>query len=155
LLGKTFYVGATLFEEGLIAGPILKDSGNAYQPLPPTWTGWYRISVPASNPRRADKCPGNVKKKTAMVQREAERAPLQADAGKIQVLDQVQQESISRLREDLDLPKRKSSACAVSGKNSARSIDQTRHALQREETLLTTLGWRAKRRSRIHQRAGY
>jgi chromosome segregation protein len=139
LLGKTFYVGETLFEESLIRGG--SDPVGQHDVYQATTGDLNRLTLEVQAVRdslsQMSQDRDTLKNETAA--RDAERAPLQADVNKVQVLDQVQQEAIGRLREDLELTQTEEQLLNHEKGDALKQIEQTQSTLQQEETLLTTL----------------
>ena len=137
LLGKTFYVGETLFEEGILRGgadPEMEsfqatptDLGRLIQELTA-----LRQTLEASFAERS-------RLEKAIADREQERGPIAEDQNKVQVLAQVQQESIVRLRDDLQMNETEEKLLEREKEEALQAIEQTQEPLQQEEILLTTL----------------
>jgi chromosome segregation protein len=141
LLGKTYSVGATLFEEEMIRGgadPENIDQANAYQV---TSADLARLGQDLAALQSALQQQGESRDalKNAVAERDAERAPIHAEAGKIHVLEQVQQESLNRVREDFELAQGEEALLRRECDDLLKAIDQTQNALRQEETLLATL----------------
>jgi chromosome segregation protein len=137
LLGRTFYVGETLFEEGLLRGGA-DPATESYQATP----GDLGRLVQELTELRQTLDAGAVERtrlETAIAEREAERQPIAEDHNKIHVLSQVQQESLSRLHEDLRMNETEAKLLVQEKKEALWAIHQTQEALQQEEILLTTL----------------
>ncbi|OGR91846.1 MAG: chromosome segregation protein SMC [Elusimicrobia bacterium RIFCSPLOWO2_01_FULL_59_12] len=139
LLGKTFYVGATVFEESLLRGGA--DPEGLEHVSQATTSDLKRLAEDVTRLRQALSAQTDARGslKDAMAVLETERAPLQAEAGKTQVLVQVQQESLNRLREDLELAQTEEKILHREKDDLIQAIDQTRNTLQQEEALLATL----------------
>jgi chromosome segregation protein len=137
LLGRTFYVGETLFEEGLLRGGA-DPAAESFQATP---ADLGRLIQELSDLRKTlDSQSGEkARLESAIVEREAEREPFAEDHNKAQVLSQVQQESLTRLREDIRMNETEAGLLSREKEEALQAISQTQVALQNEEILLTTL----------------
>jgi len=137
LLGRTYYVGETLFEEGILRGGADPEA-ESYQATPADLgrllqeLSTLRETLDASFSERT-------RLEQAIAARENERAPMADDQNKFQVLAQVQQESLGRLREDLQMNQTEDKLLLHEKEESVAAIHQTQEALKQEEILLTTL----------------
>ena len=137
LLGRTFYVGETLFEEGILRGGADPET-ESFQASP---ADLGRLVQELSNLRKTletDTTEGSRLDK-AVAERETERLPIAEDEKKINVLSHVQQESLSRLREDLEMIATEEKLLSHEKEEALRAIHETQSALQQGEILLTTL----------------
>ncbi len=139
LLGKTFFVGATLFEESLLRGGA--DPSGLENTTQATTGDLKRLSDEVSQQRTllAQHNQNRDALKQTMAVREQDRQPLQADAEKAQVQVHVQQESLNRLRDDFELAETEEKILENEKNDLIAAIDQTRSTLQQEETLVATL----------------
>lgn len=137
LLGRTYYLGETLFEETLIRGGADPD-GSSYQATP---TDWSRLNssiderkrdLEAAQTRRAELA-------AAIAARESERERLTAERQSLQVEAQVQRESSSRLQDDVEMIQTESRLLERECEDVRQAIIQTQEALGHEEVLLTKL----------------
>ena len=137
LLGKTYYVGSTLFEETLLSGGA-DPEGESYQATPADLGRLMQEltvlqeSLGGFNGRRTQ-----LQQDTSA--RQAERLPLQEEQGRIQVVSQVQQETLTRLQEDRRLHETEERLLKGEREESLGAIAQAQQALEQEEILLTTL----------------
>lgn len=139
LLGKTFFVGETLFEESLLRGGANPEGlQSTYQA---TTSDFKRLTDALNDTTRLldEHAEKRAALKTAMAERISRREPLQADVSRAQVADQVQQGSINRLKGDLELIQTEESLLIQEQSDLSKEIEQTQLSLQKEETLLTTL----------------
>jgi len=137
LLGKTYYVGATLFEEGLLRGgadPV----GEGYQATP---SELKRLTqeIAAQQQSLVETESRRDELKAAIAEREAERGPIEEDRNKIQVIAQVQQETLARLTDDAQMIATEERLLQGERDESLQGIAQTQKALEQEEILLTDL----------------
>ena len=137
LLGRTFYVGETLFEEGVLRGGA-DPAAESYQATP---ADLGRLVQELSDLRKTLEAGASesARLETAIAGRDTERQPIAEDHNKIHVLSQVQQESIGRLREDLRMNETEQKLLSQEKEEAQQAIRQTQDALQQEEILLTTL----------------
>jgi chromosome segregation protein len=137
LLGRTFYVGETLFEEGILRGGA-DPATESFQATP---GDLGRLVQELTELRLTLETGANERTRleTAIAEREAERQPIAEDHNKIHVLTQVQQESLGRLREDIRMNETEAKLLAQEKEEALKAIQQTQEALQQEEILLTTL----------------
>lgn len=134
LIGNTFYVGATIFEESLIRGgadPLV----DSYQAKPSDLGRLLQEIIVLKETLEATQSARDGVK-TAMAGRDEERAPLQAELSNLQVSFQVQQESLSRLREDHKMILSEEQIIQREIADLQQTIQNTQAALQKEETLL-------------------
>jgi chromosome segregation protein len=137
LLGRTFYVGETLFEEGLIRGGA-DPSKESFQATPGDLA---RLNEELSALRQslaANEAQRSVLRETVAARTE-QRRPLVAEQNRVQVQCQVQQESLSRLREDRGLTQTEEKLLEQERDIALKSIEEAQEALKQEEALLTTL----------------
>lgn len=137
LLGATYYVGATLFEESLLQGGA-DPEGESFQATP---TDLARLLQELSSVQQAHQQADERRQelRQAISRRDAERDPIQAEAGKIQVIEQVQQETLGRLRDDRQMAETEERLLQREREEARQAIAQAQQALQQEEILLTTL----------------
>ncbi len=137
LLGSTYYVGATLFEETLIMGGAEPET-ESFQATP---TDLKRLvqEIAELHKTLESSFAERTRLEQAMAERQTERAPIAEDEHKVQVLSQVQQESLTRLRDDLQMNETEEKLLKGEKDEVLRSIEQTQEALKQEEILLTTL----------------
>jgi len=137
LLGKTYYVGATLFEESVIRGGADPET-QSYQAKPGDLSRLMQelAELQAASANDAQSCETLQK---AIAERETERQALQSDQNRIHVLVQVQQEGLARLRDDLQMIQTDERLLEREKNEAAQSIVHAQQALEKEEILLTTL----------------
>ena len=137
LLGKTFYVGETLFEEGILRGGADPEM-ESFQATP---TDLGRLIQELATLRQTLEFSftDRTRLEQSLAQLELERGPIAEDLNKTQVLAQVQQESISRMRDDLLMSETEEKLLTREKEETLQAIEQTQTALQNEEILLTTL----------------
>ena len=137
LLGKTYYVGSTLFEETLLSGGA-DPEGESYQATPADLTRLMQELTVLQ-----DGLAGFNERRTQLHQatsaRREERIPLQEEQRQIQVVSQVQQETLTRLQEDRRLNETEERLLQREREESLGAIAQAQQALEQEEILLTTL----------------
>lgn len=137
LLSKTFFVGATVFEEGLIRGGA-DPEGESFQATP---SDLQRLVQDISNlntvlSQNTIECD---RLQLALVERSALREPIQQDESQAKVLAQVQQETLARLREERDMSHTEEQILVRELEEASQGIAQTQQNLEKEEVLLTTL----------------
>jgi chromosome segregation protein len=137
LLSKTYYVGVTLFEESILQGGA-DPEGVSFQATPADLS---RLQQELTQDQQSL---GQFETQRqglheAVSQRETERGPIQAELSQIQVVVQVQQETLNRLREDLQMIGTEERLLERERQEALQAIAQAQKALQQEEILLTTL----------------
>ena len=137
LLGKTYYVGATLFEETILQGGADPEQ-ESYQATPADLARLTQ-EMAASQTKLQETEAARDALKTRMIEREGEKTPLQDDEAKTRVTFQVQQETLGRIREDLQMNQTEERLLAREREESLQTIAQAQQALAQEEILLTTL----------------
>jgi len=137
LLGKTFYVGETLFEEGILRGGADPEM-ESFQATP-TDLGRLIQELTTLRQMLESSFTERARLEQAISNRDMERVPIAEDVNKVQVLAQVQQESLVRLRDDLLMSETEEKLLSREKEETLRAIEQTQTALQQEEILLTTL----------------
>lgn len=137
LLSKTFYVGATVFEEGVIRGGA-DPEGESFQATPGDLN---RLLQELSGQQEQLTTLGAEREtlQAAVASRIQERGPLQQDENAARVLSQVQQETLSRLREDQQMTATEEKILQRERDEAIQGIAQAQQALAQEEILLTTL----------------
>lgn len=136
-LGKTYYVGATLFEEHLLRGGAdLEQEG-----MPASAGDLTRLTEDLSTLQETLKSLASAREqlKTALDQRVAEKAPFEAEKSRVHVLAQVQQETLNRFREDLQMAETEERLLKREREECEQAIAQAQKSLQDEEILLTNL----------------
>ena len=138
LLGRTFFVGETLFEEGGLIRGGAEPSKESFQATPgdlarlnEELTG-LRQSLSSNESRRETL-------REAVTVRTEQRKPLLAEQHRVQVQCQVQQENLGRLREERDLTQTEEKLLEQERDIALKSIEEAQEALKQEELLLTTL----------------
>ena len=137
LIGSTYYVGATLFEESLIMGGAEPEM-ESFQATPSDLGGLVqelsglRQTLESSFAERA-------RLEHVVTERTAERAPISEDQRKVQVLSQVQQESLQRLRDEVQMNETEEKLLTRERDESVQLINKTQESLKQEEILLATL----------------
>jgi chromosome segregation protein len=137
LLGKTYYVGSTLFEETMLSGGA-DPEGESYQATPADLSRLMQEltalqeALVGSQERRQ-------KLQQAIAERQAERTPLEEEKRQVQVVAQVQLENLNRLREEQQLNETEERLLQKEREESLQAITKTQQALEQEEILLTTL----------------
>ncbi len=137
LLGRTFYVGATLFEEGLLRGGS-DPEGESFQASP---ADLGRLIQELKSDQEALQKAAAMRErlKTACAERETERSPMLEDQNKIQVLVQVQEETLGRLNEERAMLQTEVKLLGREREELTQGITQAQSDLAKEEILLTTL----------------
>jgi len=137
LLGRTFYVGETLFEEGLIRGGA-DPSRESFQATPGDLAR-LNEELAALKQLSADNETRRVALRETVAARTEQRKPLVVEQNRVQVQSQVQQENLSRLREERDLTQTEEKLLEQERDIALKSIEEAQEALKQEEALLTTL----------------
>ena len=137
LLGRTFYVGETLFEEGILRGGADPET-ESFQATPAD-LGRLLAELAALKQTLETSFAERIRLEQVIAEREAERIPMADDQNKVQVLAQVQQESLGRLREDLQMNQTEEKLLLHEKDEALQAIFQTQESLKQEEILLTTL----------------
>jgi len=137
LLGRTFHVGETLFEEGVVRGGA-DPSTESFQATP---SDLARLNDELTSLKQtltdADAQRDTLRK--AVSARSDARRPLVAEQNRVQVQCQVQQENLSRLREDREMTQTEEKLLEQERDIALKSITDAQEALKQEEVLLTTL----------------
>ncbi len=137
LLGRTFYLGETLFEEALLRGgadPVTE----AFQATP---ADLARLEQELQGLRRwleTSLAQRELLQKTA-AETAAEQGTLADQERKAQVQAQVQEENLARLREGLELTQTEERLLVREKEEAQSAIVHTQETLQHEEVLLTKL----------------
>src|SRR5262249_1785983 len=133
LLGRTFYVGETLFEEGILRGGA-EPLAESYQATP---ADLGRLVQELANLRQTLELSfaERTRLEKAIEERRAERGPLAEDERKMQVASHIQDESINRLREECQMNETEEKLIAREKAESFAAIQQAQEALKNEEVL--------------------
>lgn len=137
LLGRTFYLGETLFEEGLLRGGAEPDA-ESFQATPADLNrlvqerSGVQATLETSVAERS-------RLESDIATQDQERVPLVDQERQIQVQAQVQEESLSRFRESLELSQTEERILIQEKEEALQAIHQAQEALKQEEILLTTL----------------
>ncbi len=137
LLASTYYVGATLFEESVIMGGAEPET-ESFQATPGD-LGRLVQELSALHQTLESSFTERTRLEKAIADLAQERGPIAEDQNKVQVLAQVQQESLIRLRDDLQMNDTEEKLLEREKEEALQAITQTQMALQQEEILLTTL----------------
>lgn len=137
LLGRTFYVGETLFEETIIRGGA-DPEGESFQATPADLGRLLQELTSIQQQLQQDQHERERLIETIR-DRDTERSPIHEDQQKILVLTQVQQESLNRLRDDRQMNETEETLLKREKEESLAAIENTQDALKKEEILLTTL----------------
>jgi chromosome segregation protein len=137
LLGRTFYVGETLFEEGILRGGADPEI-ESFQATP---ADLARLTQEISGLKSTleSSFTGRAQLEEAIGVAEKERLPLAEEEHHVQVQVHVQEETLMRLRDDLQMIKTEEKLLAREKEEILASIKQNQEALHKEEILLTTL----------------
>ena len=137
LLGRTFYVGETLFEEGLIRGGA-DPSKESFQATPGDLARLIEELEALKQTLGANETQRETLRQ-AVAARTEQRKPLIAEQHRVQVQCQVQQEGLTRLRDDRELTQTEEKLLEQERDIALKSIEEAQGALKQEEALLTTL----------------
>jgi len=137
LIGKTFYLGETLFEESLIRGGAEPEHAG-FQATP---TDFSRLlsDMQSAQSDLAGTQSEKERLKQVMHERENARTALGAQRQQHQVEARVQQESLSRIQEDMQMAETEERLITREREEALTAIAQSQKALEHEEILLTTL----------------
>ncbi len=137
LLGRTFYVGETLFEEGILRGGADPET-ESFQATPAD-LGRLAQELAGLKQTLESSVAERERLGKALSDREQERVPLAGDEHKVQVQVHVQEESLARLGEDLQMNQTEEKLLLREKEEALSTITQTQEALEKEEGLLATL----------------
>jgi chromosome segregation protein len=137
LLGKTFYVGATIFEEALMRGGA-EPQEDASRKRAVDATELRRELAALRGSLTTAQAERDALKQ-AIAQGEVKKIALEEEHRKLQVVFQVQQESLNRLREEREILETEVRLLRSEHEECLAGIAQTQSALHQEETLLKQL----------------
>ncbi len=137
LLGRTYFVGETLFEESLIRGGADPESSG----LQATPAELSRLLETMQNVQGEMDHLKTERERLAVswADHEAARGPLEADVRELDVQARLQQESFTRLQEDRQMAETEERLVLRERDEALQAITHNQTAMEQEEILLTTL----------------